>query len=58
MFGCCNEVVKKYINKQIQRVSDYLLKTYLLISNLFITLQKQLSKLKKNIKLFITNNIC
>ena len=58
MLGCCNEAVTKYINKQIQRVSDYLLKTYLLISNLFITLQKQLSKFKKNIKLFITNNIC
>jgi len=34
---------------------DYLLQTHLLVSELFITLQKQLRKFKDNIKLFITN---
>jgi hypothetical protein len=35
-----------------------MLQTHMLISGLFITLKKQLSKFKENIKLFITNNIC
>jgi hypothetical protein len=39
-------------------MSNYLLQTHLLVSELFITLKKQLSKFKDNIKLFITSTIC